>query len=213
MSRENPSRNRIAEMVLSGIMVDCANKNVGCKTQHKFSEVGKHEKEQCDYRPAQCKWEPLGCEWKGFHKDAEPHVTSCPIRTKSPKKLLKLVLKRNERKENEQRAMQDLYTRQGQLCQLLSGRCCDMVVRDIHIEPDQLRNDKCSKTFTAFGIPWECVLAPQPIEGEKKEGKEGEAKEPPKVGIFLRIVAPVKKKSCYQGVCAERSWFALRSDS
>jgi hypothetical protein len=194
MSRENPSRNRIAEMVLSGIMVDCANKSVGCKTQHKFSEVGRHEKEECEYRPAQCKWEPLGCEWKGFQKDAEPHVISCPIRTKSPKKLLKLVLKRNERKENEQRALQDLHTRQAQVCQLLSGRCCDMVMRDVHIEPDPLRNDKCSKTFTAFGIPWECVLAPQPTEGEKKEGKEGEVKEPPKVGIFLRIVAPVKKK-------------------
>lgn len=186
MSRENPSRNRIAEMVLSGIMVDCRNKDIGCKTQHKFSEVAKHEKEECEFRPAQCKWEPLGCEWKGFHKDAEEHVTSCPIRTKSPKKLLKLVAKRAERKEQEQRTLQDLYTRQGQVCQLLSGRCCDMVLRDVHIEPDPLRNDKCSKTFTAFGIPWECVLAPQP-EGEKKEGEQ-------KVGIFLRIVAPVKRK-------------------
>jgi len=194
MSRENPSRNRIAEMVLSGIMVDCPNKAAGCLPQHKFSEVAKHEKEECPFRPAQCKWEPLGCEWTGYFKDAENHVISCPIRTKSPKKLLKLVLKRQERKEQEQRALQDLYTRQGQVCSLLSGRCCDLVVRDVHIEPDPLRNDKCSKTFTAFGIPWEAVLAPQPSEGEKKEGKEGEAKEPPKVGIFLRIVAPVKRR-------------------
>jgi len=192
LSRENPSRNRIAEMVLSGIMIDCSNK--GCKAQHKFSEVSKHEKEECDYRPAQCKWEALGCEWKGVHKDAEAHGTSCPIRSKSPKKLLKLVLKRNERKELEQRVLQDVYTRQGQVCQLLSGRCCDMVVRDVHIEPDPLRNEKCSKTFTAFKLPWEAVLAPQPTEAEKKEGKDGEPKEPPRVGIFLRIQGPVKRK-------------------
>lgn len=192
LSRENPSRNRIAELVLSGIMIDCS--NTGCKTQHKFSEVAKHEKELCEYRPAQCKWEPLGCEWKGVHKDAESHAASCPIRSKSPKKLLKLVLKRNERKELEQRELQDVYTRQAQVCQLLSGRCRDVVVRDVHIEPDPLRNEKCSKTFTAFGLPWEAVLAPQPSE-DKKEGKDGEAsKEPPKVGIFLRIVAPVKRK-------------------
>lgn len=190
LSRENPSRNRIAEMVLSGIMIDCSNK--GCKTQHKFSEVTKHEKEECEYRHAQCKWEPLGCEWNGVHKDAESHAAECPIRTKSPKKLLKLVLKRNERKETEQRALEDLYTRQGQVCQLLSGRCRDIVVRDIHIEPEPLRSEKCSKTFTAFGLPWEAVLAPQPED--KKEGKEGDPKDPPRVGIFLRIVAPVKRK-------------------
>jgi hypothetical protein len=128
------------------------------------------------------------------HKDAEAHGTSCPIRSKSPKKLLKLVLKRNERKELEQRTLQDVYTRQGQVCQLLSGRCCDMVVRDVHIEPDPLRNEKFSKTFTAFKLPWEAVLAPQPTEADKKEGKEGEPKEPPRVGIFLRIQGPVKRK-------------------
>jgi len=192
LSRENPSRNRIAELVLSAIMVDCSNK--GCKTQHKFSELTKHEKEECEYRPAQCKWEPLGCEWRGVHKEAETHAANCSIPTKSAKKLLKSVLRRNERKELEQKALQDMYTRQGQVCQLLSGRCRDVVVRDVHIEPDPLHNMKCSKTFTAFGLPWEAVLAPPPAETENKEGKQTDPKEPPRVGIFLRIVAPVKRR-------------------
>jgi len=186
LSRENPSRNRIAEMILSMIMIDCPNK--GCSTQHKFSEVAKHEKEQCDYRPAHCKWDALGCEWKGIFKDAKVHASSCPIRSKSAKKLLRLINERNARKEQENRALQDLCTRQAQVVQLLASRCRDAVVRDVHIEPDTISNQKCSKTFTAFGLPWEAVLALPP------ETKEGQAPEPPRVGIFLRIVAPVKRR-------------------
>jgi hypothetical protein len=61
-------------------------------------------------------------------------------------------------------------------------------MRDVHIEPDTITNQRCSKTFTALGLPWEAVLAPPP------EVKDGQPIEPLRVGIFLRIVAPVKRR-------------------
>lgn len=187
LSRENPSRNRIAEMVLSSVMVDC--NNVGCTMRHKFADAEKHEKEECGFRAACCKWEPLGCDWKGVHNDLAAHEQSCKIKDKSAKKLLKLCVKREEQTAERVKAMEAKYTQQSAVMALLSGRCRDIVMRDVHIETDGLTGVRCSKTFTALGMAWELVLETPACACQPDAGSA-----PQRVGIHLRVVSTVKRK-------------------
>lgn len=180
MSRENPSRNRIAEMVLSSVMVDCP--NLGCTDRQKFSEAKKHETEECKFRSAECKYHLLGCDWQGVQRDLAEHEDSCKIKSKSVSKLLKNVQKLDEDRKEKQKQNDDKQKSQAEVCRLLSSRCRDVVVRDVHLENDSLLNTRCSKTFTAFGCAWEVVLVPKSSDQTEQ------------VGFYLRIVSSVKRR-------------------
>jgi len=117
-----------------------------------------HETEQCGFRRVVCKFEPLGCQWEGRFHQLQEHQKSCEVRNTSIKKLLKKVRERDGRKAAKEKQIRDQMASFSSVCNLLSSRCRDVIIRDVVIEKDQLSQEQCSKTFTALGVAWEAVL-------------------------------------------------------
>jgi hypothetical protein len=184
LNRDKPSRNRFAESVLSALIVPCPNE--GCDLKLKFANVKTHSTTECGYHKTECKFYALGCDWHGLTKDKKAHQKECVIRVCTPKTLLKKVTARNEQKEEEKKQMEALAASQKEVCNFLSKRCRDLLFRDVVLEKDVITQEMCSKTFTALGAIWECVLSP-------RESKEGTSTPRQDVSIFLRVVCPNKR--------------------
>jgi len=182
LNRDRPSRNRFAESVLSSLIVPCPNE--GCDLKLKFANVQAHSKNECGYNKTECKFSSLGCDWEGLAKDKRAHQKECVIRVCTPKTLLKKVKERNKKKEEEKKEMEKIASSQKEVCNFLSKRCRDLVFRDVVFEKDVITNEMCSKTFTALGAIWECVLTPR--ENKEETSSQG-------VSIFLRVVCPNKR--------------------
>jgi hypothetical protein len=155
MSRDVPSRNRFAEVVLGALKVPCS--HIGCKITLKFSDIKEHEAKECQHRPAICKWEPLGCDWKGVQHEQKGHHKACGLRMAKAKTILANVQARDAKKETEKQQLEEKFKIQTQICQMLSHRCRDMVVRDVVLEKDALTGEMCSKAFTAMGLAMEII--------------------------------------------------------
>jgi len=183
LSRDRPHRNRFAEIVISRLIVTCANE--GCGTRIEFANIQQHEKQTCVFRKVKCKFQPIGCDWVGIAKEKRPHEKSCSIRTKSPKHILKRVIQRNIEKQNEFKKTEDSLVTQKQVCKLLASRCKDIHIRDVILEKDTVCDEFCSKTFTAVGLAWEAILS-KPTDA--------------KFGLTLRAVSSIKKKICSSSV-------------
>jgi len=89
--------------------------------------------------------------------------------------------------------MEDVAASQKEVCNFLSKRCRDIVFRDVVLEKDVISSEMCSKTFTALGAIWECVLNP-------KEGKEETSTPTNVVSIFLRVVCPNKRSISFAAI-------------
>jgi len=184
LNREKPSRNRFAESVLSSLIVPCPNE--GCDLKLKFANVKVHSTNECGYHKTECKFNSLGCDWSGLEKDRRVHQKQCVIRVCTPSTLLKKVKERNKQKAEEKKNMEEIAASQKEVCNFLTKRCRDLVFRDVVLEKDVITNEMCSKTFTALGAIWECVLNP-------KEDKDGTSTPSQTVSVFLRVVCPNKR--------------------
>jgi len=102
----------------------------------------------------------------------------CVIRVCTPKTLLKKVKERNKQKEEEKQKREEIAASQKEVCNFLSKRCRDIVFRDVVLEKDVITNEMCSKTFTALGAIWECVLNP-------REEKDGSSSPSSTVSVFF----------------------------
>jgi len=87
--------------------------------------------------------------------------------------------------------MKEVAESQKEVCNLLTKRCRDLVFRDVMLEKDVISSELCSKTFTALGALWECVLNPR----ETKEGTLNAG-----VSVFLRVVCPNKRSINFAAV-------------
>lgn len=178
MSRDNPSRNRFAENILSSVYVPCS--NAGCTEKVSFGKLKSHMKEKCGLRKAVCKFALIGCDWTGVQSQLKDHEKECPIKSKSPKKILKIV-KAMKAKELEDRQVElDARKVESEIVKMMSSRVRDVVIRDVHLEKDEVCDEICSKTFMALGYAWEVLLE-----------KEKATKKP---AIKIRIVSSLRRK-------------------
>jgi len=166
LSRERPSRNRLAESIVANMAVTC--ELPGCDMKMTFGELAAHMGKTCQFRDTTCKFHPLGCDWQGLEKDRRSHEKVCELRKASVKKILQLVNARNLAREEKESKALVLSRSQAAVCDQLSARCRDMVWRDVIIEQDQYTNIICSKPFHALGLAWEAHLALQDADQKTK---------------------------------------------
>jgi len=184
LDRDRPTRNRFAESVVASLIVPCPNE--GCDQKLKFANVKTHRINECGFHKTECKFSSLGCDWQGFEKDKRQHQKQCVIRVCTPSTLLKKVKERNKQKEGENKKLEEIATSHKEVCNFLTKRCRDLIFRDVVLEKDVITSEMCSKTFTALGAIWECVLNP-------REEKDGTATPSQTVSVFLRVVCPNKR--------------------
>lgn len=156
LSRDNPCRSRLAELILSKMVMTCPNLQCGQKIQH--GELNKHVKELCRYRMIPCKYYPIGCEWIGLSKNCKKHQKTCSSLQWDINSILKRVLERSKFQEKAELKRKIVMEDQQRLMALLNSRCRDIEIRDIVIKKDDNINSLCSQSFFIFGLSWELIL-------------------------------------------------------
>jgi len=151
-----------------------------------------HANSECGFRKTVCKFNPLGCDWGGLAKEKRPHEKECPIRKRGVKFLLKKVEERNKQKAEEKKKLDEQAAAEKEVSSILGKRCRDIVFRDVLLERDVLSSEMCSKTFSALGFIWECVLQPRPKPEDAKNESQSSASNQT-VNIFLRVVCSIKR--------------------
>ena len=67
-----PTRNRIAEKVISQIPVKCG--AIGCNVATHYDKMRAHVTQLCQYTKVDCEYKELGCSWNGIRKDLKNHT-------------------------------------------------------------------------------------------------------------------------------------------
>jgi len=140
----------------------------------------------------------------------------CKLKKAQAKDILKNVIARQRGEEKKNQKFQAKLHAQKTICELLSSYCGNICIRDVFIERDDICDEMCCKTFTAFGMLWEMVLVSCKTQSrrttrssssrtsernaERKDslnssGPNADSKtQEMKVGVRLRAVSTVKRK-------------------
>ncbi|MES1920338.1 Cysteine and histidine-rich protein 1 [Bonamia ostreae] len=159
LSRENPCRSRLAESIISKMVVHCP--NTLCAEKLYNEDLRRHERELCPFRNARCKFFSIGCEWRGIAKKKRKHEKSCAIRSLSADNILKFCRERSAIREAAERKRIAVLEKERRLVAALSQRSRCVVVRELKMYSSGNRrvSGKLCKVFVSrrFNV-FECVF-------------------------------------------------------
>uniref|UniRef100_A0A1A9WSX5 TRAF-type domain-containing protein n=1 Tax=Glossina brevipalpis TaxID=37001 RepID=A0A1A9WSX5_9MUSC len=149
-------RNLTAEEVTSELPRECQY----CSEKFVYKLLDRHEREECEKRPAHCRYSLIGCPWLGPWVAASEHEGKCLYVTKSIPEIMNALDELRNKSENEN----NMYT---DALNLLHHKHVTFV--ELRFKPN--RDDYSqlyfeTSTFSAFGQEWVLDATVNDIEGD-----------------------------------------------
>eukprot|EP01083_Nonionella_stella_P033614 92002_1 len=194
LSRDRPSRNRLAESLLAKLLVKCSNVNCDQQVQHAYLKI--HEMTKCPYRFVDCKYHAIGCDWRGYERVRSKHEAVCSTVSMSPQEILKCVQLRKARTERATRDQDEARRRVNRLVGMMSRRARNIVIRDVTLEKLEGREQYQSSIFRALESRlWEFDLLPSKLYREIRE-RDALTQISPRSSSSNRIEVDTSTSSC-----------------
>eukprot|EP00124_Ichthyophonus_hoferi_P002681 Ihof_evm6s193 gene=Ihof_evmTU6s193 len=185
MSRNNPTRNYVAEKARDQLPASCENK--GCNDALTVATIVLHQTTQCPFRPSKCQYYRIGCDWSGVYSDLTKHESACKFSSMSGEDILPLVVWREAQEEAERQKEKEIQAIDKNVVDILSSRCRNIEVRDVRLSLDEIVNDTSSTPFKCLGETWIATLRQRKAEGkgEKNIGMRKDGQTVERVGLRL----------------------------